>query len=188
MNRQSGGVPNHVAGYGTVGGEAMLLICAASSGHNLKLAERLAALADELSLTNRVLDLTDTNLPMYTPEREAAGRPDALDPVEEAFRSATAMVIAAPEYNGSMPPVLNNAIAWLSVCSDDFRELFTRKPIGLATHSGGGGQKVLVAMRLQLGHLGATVLGRELLTTQSKPLNEQSARDVLAELDVLRRR
>ena len=166
----------------------MLLICAASSGHNLKLAERLAAIANELGLDNRVLDLTATNLPIYTPEREAAGRPDALDPVEAAFRNATAMVIAAPEYNGSMPPVLNNAIAWLSVCADDFRELFTLKPIGLATHSGGGGQKVLVAMRLQLAHLGATVVGRELLTTTSKPLNENSARAVLAELGVLQRR
>ena len=166
----------------------MLLICAASSGHNRKLAERLAAMANELDLQSRVLDLTETNLPMYTPEREAAGRPEELDSVEEAFRTATAMVMVAPEYNGSMPPVLNNAIAWLSVFSDDFRELFTLKPIGLATHSGGGGQKVLVAMRLQLAHLGATVLGRELLTTTSKPLNENSARAVLAELGVLQRR
>ena len=95
------------------------------------------------------------------------------------------MLFVAPEYNGSIPPTLSNTIAWLSTQTDDFRSLFTLKPVAIATHSGGGGQKVLVAMRLQLGHLGATVLGRELLTTSKKPLNEQSARAVLEQLKAL---
>jgi hypothetical protein len=54
--------------------------------------------------------------------------------------------------------------------------------VALATHSGGGGQKVLISMRLQFSHLGATVLGRELLTTTKKPLNERSAQAVLDQL------
>jgi chromate reductase len=61
--------------------------------------------------------------------------------------------------------VLSNAIAWLSVGSLDFRILFNNRTVGLATHSGGGGQKVLLAMRQQLFHLGCTVLGREVLAT-----------------------
>ena len=160
----------------------MLLICTASSGHNRALAKRLASLAQDMDIGSELLDLTTVGLPMYTPAQEALGRPDALDRVEDLFRRSTAIVMVAPEYNGSLPPVLNNAIAWLSVATDDFRELFTLKPVGLATHSGGGGQKVLVAMRLQCSHLGATVLGRELLTTKKKPLNEQSARAVLSQL------
>ena len=160
----------------------MLLICTASSGHNRALAKRLASLAQDMDIGSELLDLTTVGLPMYTPAQEALGRPDALDHVEDLFRRSTAIVIVAPEYNGSLPPVLNNAIAWLSVATDDFRELFTLKPVGLATHSGGGGQKVLVAMRLQCSHLGATVLGRELLTTKKKPLNEQSARALLRQL------
>jgi len=54
--------------------------------------------------------------------------------------------------------------------------------VGLATRSGGGGQKVLVAMRLQFSHLGCNVLGRELVTNSSKPLNEEAARGVLAQM------
>lgn len=163
----------------------MLLICTASSGHNRALAQRLGAFASEMGITTSLLDLTTTDLPMYTPAREEQGVPDELGPVEALFRNATAILMVAPEYNGSMPPVLNNVIAWLSVATDDFRELFTLKPVGLATHSGGGGQKVLVAMRLQFSHLGSTVLGRELLTTKAKPLNEQSARAVLSQLSRL---
>ena len=163
----------------------MLLICTASSGHNLKLAMRLADFAAELEIPHRVLDLTEAELPLYTPARDEAGRPATLGRVEEAFALATGLVIVAPEYNGSIPPTLSNAIAWLSTQSDDFRALFTLKPVAIATHSGGGGQKVLVAMRLQLGHLGATVLGRELLTTTKKPLNEQSARAALSQLKTL---
>ena len=160
----------------------MLLICAASSGHNLALAQRLSALADDAGLPNQVLDLTKAGLPLYTPAEDAAGRPTTLAAVEQAFEAATALLVVAPEYNGSTPPTLTNAIAWLSTQSDDFRALFTLKPVALATHSGGGGQKVLIAMRLQFSHLGATVLGRELLTTTKKPLNERSAQAVLDQL------
>ena len=163
----------------------MLLICTASSGHNLALARRLAGMADEMGMPNQVVDLTEAGLPLYTPARDEAGRPAALDELEAAFEAATAMFIIAPEYNGSIPPTLSNTIAWLSTQSDDFRALFTLKPVAIATHSGGGGQRVLVAMRLQLSHLGSTVLGRELLTTGKKPLNEASARAVLQQLSAL---
>lgn len=163
----------------------MLLICTASSGHNLELANRLAAIALEMGIEQRVVDLTASGLPMYTPKREEEGRPDELGPIEEAFGSATSFLVTAPEYNGSIPPVLSNTIAWLSTQSEDFRAVFTLKPLAIATHSGGGGQKVLVAMRLQFAHLGCTVLGREIQTNRKKPLNEDSARAVLSQLAAL---
>ena len=50
----------------------MLLICTASSGHNLTLARRIAELADELNLPNQVVDLTKIDLPLYTPARDDA--------------------------------------------------------------------------------------------------------------------
>ena len=99
-----------------------------------------------------------------------------------SFCAVTSFAFVAPEYNGSIPPTLSNAIAWLSVGTEDFRELFNGKGAAIATHSGGGGQKVLVAMRLQLSHLGVNVLGRELLTSSQRELNEDSARAVLGML------
>jgi chromate reductase, NAD(P)H dehydrogenase (quinone) len=163
----------------------MLLICAASSGHNLVLAQKLQELSREQDIETAVLDLTEIHLPLFTPAEEKNGRPPALDPVERQFAAASGFLFCAPEYNGSIPPTLTNAIAWLSTQSDDFRALFNGKPVALATRSGGAGQKVLIAMRLQFSHLGCNVLGRELSTSSSKPLNEGAARNVLAQLSRL---
>ena len=147
----------------------MLLICAASSGHNLVLAERLRELSLERGLEAVVLDLTAAGLPLYTPAEDERGRPASLEPVEDLFSSATGFLFCAPEYNGSIPPTLTNAIAWLSTQSDEFRALFNEKPVALATRSGGGGQKVLVAMRLQLSNLGCNVLGGSWSPTRPSP-------------------
>ena len=160
----------------------MLLICTASSGKNLQLAMRLQELAAEIGLPAEVLDLAENALPLYSPQAEAEGTPEGFEAIESQFQRARGFVFCAPEYNGSIPPVLTSAVAWLSVSGSDFRSLFNGKPVGLATHSGGGGQKVLVAMRLHFAHLGANVLGRELQTNRNKPLNEDSARNVLTQL------
>ncbi len=77
---------------------------------------------------------------------------------------------------------MTNAVAWLSVGCDDFREVFSTKPAAIATHSGGGGSKLLVALRLMLGHLGCNVIGRELLTSSNRPLNDASALAILEQL------
>ncbi len=133
-------------------------------------------------MTSEMLDLTECGLPLYTPKAEAAGTPESFEAIEAQFKRARGFVFCAPEYNGSIPPALTSAVAWLSVSGSDFRSLFNGKPVGLATHSGGGGQKVLVAMRLQFSHLGANVLGRELHTNRNKPLNEDSTRNLLTQL------
>ena len=160
----------------------MLLICTASSGHNRALASRLLSLAEGLNMAAQMVDLTQIDLPVYTPERDESGAPKALAEIESLFASAHGFFFCAPEYNGSIPPTLVNAIAWLSTQSVDFRSLFNGKPVGIASHSGGGGQKVLVAMRLQFSHLGCNVIGREILTRSSKPLREESAISILKQL------
>ena len=81
---------------------------------------------------------------------------------------------------------INNAIAWVSRSGqDDWRAAFAQKFCALATHSGGGGDKVLLAMRTQMEHLGCNVLARQLLTHYQKPLNPESATAVLKELKSL---
>ena len=91
-------------------------------------------------------------------------------------------MICAPEYNGSIPPSLTNAIAWLSVTDDDFRSLFNGRPIAMATFSGGGGMELLVSLRIQLTHLGAQVVGRQLLSNHAKPAEDDSINDLVQRL------
>ncbi|MFZ9149507.1 NADPH-dependent FMN reductase [Vulcanococcus sp.] len=162
-----------------------LLVLAASNGENLKLAERFAAEAGRQGLSAEVLDLTELELPLFSPRAMAAGSPAAISELQELLNSAPRWVICAPEYNGSIPPVLTSAIAWLSVQGDDFRALFNGRPIAMATHSGGGGYTVMAALRLQLAHLGAHVVGRQLVSNASHPAQDDSIADLLARLQRL---
>lgn len=160
----------------------MLLICSASSGENKRLASRLLQWARDMDIDAQTVDLTEVDLPLYTPVRDDLGAPPSVASLSATFAAAKGFFVCAPEYNGSIPPSLTNAIAWMSTQTDDFRALFNGKPLAMGTHSGGGGQKVLVAMRIQFSHLGCNVMGRELLTNKNKPLREESALSILRQL------
>ena len=161
---------------------ADVLVIAASNGENLKLAERFAAAARDQGSSAAVLDLTAVDLPLFTPQAMADGTPAGLSDLEARLKTAPYWVICAPEYNGSIPPVLTSAIAWLSVQSDDFRALFNGRPIAIATRSGGGGHTVMAALRLQLAHLGAHVVGRQLVSNSTHPAKDDSIADLLQRL------
>jgi NAD(P)H-dependent FMN reductase len=162
-----------------------LLVIAASNGENLKLAERFAAAALAQGFTAAVVDLTVLDLPLFTPRTKAAGTPAALAELQAQLKAAPRWVICAPEYNGSIPPVLTSAIAWLSVQGDDFRALFNGRPVAIATHSGGGGYTLMAALRLQLAHLGAHVVGRQLVSNATHPASDATIDDLIQRLQRL---
>ena len=91
-------------------------------------------------------------------------------------------MICAPEYNGSIPPILSNFIAWLSMSGDDFRNLFNGQPIAIATFSVGIGLELLTSLRIQLVHLGSQVLGRQLLSSYNKPIDTKTIEDIIQRL------
>ena len=159
-----------------------LLVIAASNGENLALAGRFAAAARHQGVDADVLDLTSLDLPLFTPRAQAAGMPVGLPALERQLAASPRWVICAPEYNGSIPPVLTSAIAWLSVNGDDFRSLFNNRPVVIATHSGGGGHTVATALRLQLAHLGAQVVGRQLVSNGANPAKDSSIDDLVQRL------
>ena len=159
-----------------------VLVIAASNGHNLQLAERFAAAARQQGQSAAVLDLTTINLPLFTPRAQAVGTPPGVAALEAPLAAAPRWVICSPEYNGSIPPVLTSAIAWLSVRGSDFRALFNCRPVVIATHSGGGGYGVLTAMRLQLAHLGAHVVGRQLSSNSDNPAKDDSIAELITRL------
>jgi NAD(P)H-dependent FMN reductase len=159
-----------------------LLVIAASNGENLNLAERFAQAARAQGHSAAVLDLTAVELPLFTPRAMAAGSPAGLADLQAQLQAAPRWVICAPEYNGSIPPVLTSAIAWLSVQGDDFRALFNGRPVAIATHSGGGGHTLMAALRLQLAHLGAHVVGRQLVSNATHSASDATIADLLQRL------
>ena len=159
-----------------------VLVIAASNGQNLTLAQRFVDQVRSLGQRAELLDLTSLDLPLFTPQVKEQGMPAGVGPLHKQLMAAPRWVICAPEYNGSIPPCLTNAIAWLSVQGDDFRQLFNGRPVAMATFSGGGGMELLVSLRIQLTHLGAQVVGRQLLSNYAKPPQEDSITDLLQRL------
>lgn len=158
-------------------------ILVASSGNNQKLALRLKELAIEQGCKVELINLVDLDLPLYsTVEEERNGVPEIAKDLAQKILDLKAFIIVAPEYNGVMPPVLNNAMAWTSRATKDWRDAFNEKVVGVATHSGGGGAKGLQAMRMMFQHLGANIIARELLTTYEKQLNEDTANNMIIQL------
>ena len=162
-----------------------LLVITASNGQNLKLAERFLIAGKKLNYSCELLDLTESknDLPVFNPRHNAKDKaPANLESINIQMVRHSHWVICAPEYNGSIPPILTNAIAWLSVQGKDFRSLFNERPIAIASFSGGGCMELLLSMRIQLTHLGALVLGRQLATNKSKIAEDKSINAILNQL------
>ncbi|OUR96728.1 hypothetical protein A9Q84_10325 [Halobacteriovorax marinus] len=160
-----------------------ILIVAASDGNNFKLAESILEISKEFEANFEVIKLSDFDLPLYSSKEEKNGTPKDAVTISDKFIANQGFIFLAPEYNGSVPPALNNAIAWISRSgNENWRDAFNAKPIALGTHSGGGGQYVLSAMEAQFSFIGCNIIGRKLLTNYSKELNADSAKSVLSML------
>ena len=162
-----------------------LLVITASNGENLKLAEKFVIAGRKLNYSCELLDLTKSehNLPIFNPRLDSKDKaPVNLESINLQMESHSHWVICAPEYNGSIPPILTNAIAWLSVQGKDFRSLFNGRPVAIASFSGGGCMELLLSMRIQLTHLGALVLGRQLSSNKSKLAEDKSINEILNQL------
>ncbi len=79
---------------------------------NRRIAETLRDQAPEGVELDIVTDLDA--LPFYEDELDARATAGAAVSLRERVAAADAVLAVTPEYNGTMPAVLNNAIDWLS--------------------------------------------------------------------------
>jgi chromate reductase len=88
--------------------------------------------------------------------------PDAVDALKAAIAEADAVLIATPEYNGSIPGALKNALDWVSrpIAESPIR----RKPVAVigASTSAFGAVWAQRELKKVLGVMGARVLDVEL--------------------------
>ena len=160
-----------------------LIIITASCGKNLQLSEKFLEKSNELKLSSEILDLTTLDIPLFNPRIHSKDNiPKEIEKLKKKLFKIKRWVICAPEYNGSIPPILSNFIAWLSISGDDFRNLFNGRPIAIATFSGGIGLELRTSLRIQLVHLGSQVLGRKLLSSYSKPIDTKTIEDIIQRL------
>ncbi|WP_345991741.1 NAD(P)H-dependent oxidoreductase [Sulfurimonas sp. HSL-1716] len=152
------------------------LILLASSGENLKLALRLQEQAATLDAEAEIVNIMKLKLPLYDMDVEInEGIPQKVYALMEKMKEVDSYIVVAPTYNGSIPPVLSNAVAWISRADADFRVLFNERIILMCSHSNSDCSGVFLAMRQQFNKLGSIVLSREIGTTLTKELNERSS-------------
>jgi chromate reductase len=83
--------------------------------YNKKLAAAAAKGAEAAGAEVTLIDLRDYPLPLFDEDLEAAeGLPENARALRALFLSHEALLIANPEYNGSLSAVLKNTIDWLS--------------------------------------------------------------------------
>ena len=83
-----------------------------TDSYNRRIAERLQAEAPP-GVTVELATGLD-NLPFYNEELDGDGVPATARDLRAHVASADRVLAVTPEYNGTMPAVLNNAIDWLS--------------------------------------------------------------------------
>ena len=130
---------------------------------NSLLVRAAAAGAERAGATVTFLDWADHDLPLYDPDREREqGMPDAVLRLREQMTSHQGFLIASPEYNGSLTPLLKNAIDWASrpLPGEAPMACYRNKVVGLLSTSPGvfGGVTGLVHLRAILSRLGALVI------------------------------
>lgn len=132
---------------------------------NKKLVKIAAEGAKSASAEVTYLDWRDLPLPLFDQDLEAReGLPENVLKFKALMKAHQGLLIACPEYNSSIAPLLKNAIDWasrpepgeppmgLSCFCDKVAALMSASPGGL------GGLRGLVHVRAILGNIGVLVL------------------------------
>jgi chromate reductase len=100
--------------------------------------------------------------PFHGDRSDSRPVPAVVQNLRDRIAAADAVLIATPEYNGSIPGVLKNALDWISI---PFPENVLRgKPVAVIGASTGayGGLWAQAELRKVLGIIGARVIGADL--------------------------
>lgn len=123
-----------------------------------------------------------TVLPFFDQDLEAAP-PAEVVALREQVAAADVVVVVTPEYNGTIPGLLGNAIDWLS--RPYGAGVLQGKPaLAIAASPGGvGGARAVVALRTVLGNAGAELLGAAVtVDAVDQRLQDGSVAAVVAEV------
>lgn len=127
---------------------------------NRRLLAAAAGILRDAGVEVTILDWERISLPLFDGDLESeCGPPAAAVQLKRLIASHDGLIIASPEYNGSITPLLKNAIDWASRPGGP-NAVFRDRPVALLAASPGGlgGKRGLVHLREVLGNLGAWVL------------------------------
>lgn len=141
---------------------------ARSGSYNAHLAKAAYDIAKAKGADAELIDMKDYDMPIYDGDcEEERGLPDTAKALKQKFISADGILIAAPEYNSSITPLLKNALDWISRPETDDEPMlaaFKGKVAALVSASPGGfgGMRGLVPLRMMLENIAMIVIPQTL--------------------------
>ena len=141
---------------------------ARSASFNKRLIAVGAQAARSAGAEVSLIDLRSFPMPIYDGDDEArSGIPEAALELRSLIGASHGLLVATPEYNGSVSALLKNALDWCSRPSagQDGLALFRGKPVALmaASLSPFGGIRAVAHLRGIMSKMGANVLADEVL-------------------------
>ena len=135
-----------------------------SGSHNAKLAASAALEMAQLGAEVTRISLADFPLPIYDGDLQSkSGVPKHAVNLKRMMSAHHGVLIVSPEYNSSVPPLLKNAIDWVSRVQDSHEtrgQVFRERAFAIAAASENrlGGTRALAALRLILTACHALVI------------------------------
>jgi chromate reductase len=154
---------------------------ARSASFNKKLARIAAGMAKDAGADVTLLDLADHRLQMYDGDVEAgSGVPEDARALRKIFLAHDALIIASPEYNSSIAPLLKNTLDWISRPDGDDAMVaaYRGKVAGIMSAAPGalGGLRGLVHLRSILGNIGVTMVPQQVaISSAASAFNEDGS-------------
>ena len=115
---------------------------------------------------------------MYTGNSELEKKTLINDLCQKVINT-NGFIFCGPEYNGGSAPILTNAITWISVTTDYWKDAFKNKIGLIATHSGGNGNSFLLTFRQQLEFLGVVVHPDSIKVNKTNPFDVTLAKKII---------
>ncbi|NER35703.1 MAG: NAD(P)H-dependent oxidoreductase [Oscillatoria sp. SIO1A7] len=131
---------------------------------NKQLVKIAAAGAKAAGAEVTYIDLRDFPMPIFDEDLEAKGLPENVLKIKALMKEHQGLLIACPEYNSSISPLLKNTIDWVSrpdpETSSAIATYYKDKVAAIMSTSPGalGGLRGLVHVRSILGNIGVIVL------------------------------
>lgn len=137
-----------------------------SDSYNKKLVQEAGKIARQHNAKVTYIDLKDYPMPFYDADLEMKeGLPLNAKRLRDQLVKSDFILIASPEYNGSIPAVLKNALDWATrdENGNPSKEAFKGKKFGLMSASPGkkGGAKGLIHLRAIIEDCGGEVINKQ---------------------------
>lgn len=130
---------------------------------NQKLIQEAAAIGRSLGASVTLINLRDYSMPFYDGDLETnQGMPSAAKELRQLMIKNDVIIIASPEYNGSVSAVLKNVLDWASRSETGApsRDAFKNKKFILlsASPSPAGGSRGLIHLKAIIENVGGSTL------------------------------